>query len=77
MKTAISIPDSLFDAADRLAHRLGLSRSQLYVRAIERFLAEESDDDVTAQLNELYAREDSRLDDGVAAAQGRAVADEW
>jgi len=65
----------LFDAADWLAHRLGLSRSRLYVRAIERSLAEESDDNVTAQLNEIYAREDSRLDAGEAGAQRRAVAD--
>jgi predicted transcriptional regulator len=72
-----SIPDSLFDAADRLAHRVGFSRSRLYVRTIERFLAEELKDDVTAHLNEIYAREDSPLDAGMAAAQRRAVVDKW
>jgi hypothetical protein len=29
MRTAISIPDALFDAAEELAGRLGMSRSQL------------------------------------------------
>jgi mRNA-degrading endonuclease toxin of MazEF toxin-antitoxin module len=33
VKTAISIPDPLFDAAERLAKRLRIARSQLYCRA--------------------------------------------
>src|SRR5689334_20092234 len=37
MKTAISIPDRVFTQADRLAKRLGLTRSELYARAVERF----------------------------------------
>jgi metal-responsive CopG/Arc/MetJ family transcriptional regulator len=38
LKTAISIPDNLFEAADKVARRLGISRSELYQRAIARFL---------------------------------------
>jgi hypothetical protein len=33
MKTAISVPDDMFEEADRLAKRLGKSRSQLYTAA--------------------------------------------
>lgn len=73
MKTAVSIPDPLFRAADRVARRLRISRSQLYARALERYLAAESDDDVTARLDAVYAGEDSRLDRSVAAAQRRAL----
>jgi hypothetical protein len=64
----------LFEAAERVAHRLGLSRSQLYARAIERFLADDPDDEVTARLDEVYASEASSLDPDLARAQGRAVA---
>jgi predicted transcriptional regulator len=54
MKTAISLPDSLFDAAERLARRLGISRSELYQRAVKAYLQESRGDGVTEALNELY-----------------------
>lgn len=73
MKTAVSIPDALFSAADRLAARLGISRSTLYARALERFAAAEADEEITARLNEVYATEDSGLDPAFAAAQRRGV----
>jgi len=62
MKTAISIPDDLFEAADRAAERLGLSRSELYQRAIARFLDDESQALVTDALNEVYRSGPSALD---------------
>jgi metal-responsive CopG/Arc/MetJ family transcriptional regulator len=55
MKTAISIPDRVFTQADRLAKRLGLTRSELYARAVERFVGEHSDSEVTAALNSVYS----------------------
>ena len=39
MKTAISIPDPLFERADQLAQKLGKSRSQLYRDALDEYLA--------------------------------------
>jgi metal-responsive CopG/Arc/MetJ family transcriptional regulator len=77
VKTAVSIPDALFEAADRVARRLGLSRSELYARALERFLAEEPDDAITARLDELYADEGSTVDPALAEAQRRAVVEPW
>ena len=41
MKTAVSIPDNVFDAAEQVSKRLGVSRSRLYAIAIERLLARE------------------------------------
>ena len=61
MKTAISLPDPLFDAAERLARRLGISRSELYQRAVKAYLKESRGDGVTEALNELYG------DEGVTA----------
>jgi metal-responsive CopG/Arc/MetJ family transcriptional regulator len=77
VKTAVSIPDALFEAADRAARRLGLSRSELYARALERFLGEEPDDAITARLDEIYGLEDSSLEAEVVEAQRRAVAEPW
>ena len=64
MKTAISIPDPLFGAAERLAKRLGLSRSELYQRALQAFLQRHNDDGVTEALDKIYgpASEDGSLD---------------
>lgn len=56
MKTAISIPDTLYHSADALAERLGTSRSQLYSQAIELYVSEHATDQVTETLNEVYAR---------------------
>ena len=50
MKTAISLPDELFSAADALASQLGVSRSELYATAVAEYLAKHSASDVTARL---------------------------
>lgn len=57
MKTAVSIPDDVFDAADHMAQRLGHSRSQLYSRALREFIARHQPDQVTAALDAAYANE--------------------
>ncbi len=54
MKTAISIPEPIFKTADRLAKRLGMSRSELYVRAISNYVEEHSGQKVTELLNQVY-----------------------
>lgn len=69
MKTAISIPDRVFTQADWLAKRLGLTRSELYARAVERYVGEYSDSEVTAALNRVYADHTAGLDDGAEQSQ--------
>lgn len=59
MKTAISIPDELFRAAERAAKRLGLSRSEFYQRAISLYLEHQGATLVTDALNEVYRSEHS------------------
>ena len=71
MKTAISIPDSVFEQADRFAARHALSRSELYTRAVQAFLAQE--DRVTEQLDAIYASEDSSVDPVLAEIQRRSI----
>lgn len=55
MKTAISIPDDLFDEAERLAAESKQSRSQLYSRAVREYVARHSTDRVTAALNAVHS----------------------
>ena len=52
MKTAVSIPDDVFEDAERLASRLGTSRSQLYARALAEFVARHDDDRVTSLMDQ-------------------------
>ncbi len=54
MKTAISIPDSQFKAAERLARRLGVNRSELYRTAIADFVARHSTETIVSKLNTVY-----------------------
>lgn len=76
MKTAVSIPDPVFRAADDLARRMRVSRSELYARALVRMLEDEDDDSTTKRLNALYATEDSSLDPVLAELQRRALGDD-
>jgi metal-responsive CopG/Arc/MetJ family transcriptional regulator len=53
MKAAVSIPDDVFEEADRLARELNTSRSQLYSRALKEFLARHAPDQVTDAMNRV------------------------
>lgn len=78
MKTAISIPDPLFQAGERAAERLGLSRSELYATALAAYLHEHRHQDITARLNAVYAEEASTLDPVIAHIQALSLPkDDW
>ena len=69
MKTAVSIPDPIFDAAEKVAGRLGKSRSQLYAEALAEYVAKHRDEKVTEALNRVYAKQPARLDPVLEAMQ--------
>jgi len=73
MKTAISIPDPLFRKADDLAKHLEISRSELYARAVEEYLAEHRADRVREALDAVYGDESSEIDSALAAMQREAI----
>ncbi len=78
MKTAVSIPDELFESAEGLARRLGMSRSELYAKALRDYLREHRGEGITERLDEVYGAEESGLDPVVARLQGRSLPeDEW
>lgn len=61
MKTAISIPDDVFEHAERAAKRLGVSRSELFTRAVREYLGASRDASVTASYDEAFAADDDEL----------------
>jgi len=78
MKTAISVPDDLFKAGEELARREGLSRSDLYTRALRAFLAQRDRAAVTRRLNEIYDHEPAILDPVLGELQSRSFPEgEW
>lgn len=62
MKTAISLPDSVFAAAEALAAELGISRSELYTQALQAYLQKYNRQQILHQLNQVYAEGSSELD---------------
>lgn len=73
MKVAISVPDPVFDAAEKLANQLKLSRSQLYSQALAAFLKSRGAASVTAQLDAVHASGGEGLDPALAGAQFRSL----
>ena len=69
METAISLPDPVFEQAETLAQELGLSRSQLYTKALEAFLQKYNRDEILNSLNQVYSEETSELDPVLAKMQ--------
>jgi metal-responsive CopG/Arc/MetJ family transcriptional regulator len=78
MKTAVSIPDRVFQSAEKLAARLGVSRSELYARALASLVEQHREDIVTSKLNEIYADdgEDSSLEKELSVLQARSISRE-
>lgn len=52
MKTAISLPDHAAQRFDRIAQKHGMTRSEFYRRAAERYAHELADADLTTQIDE-------------------------
>jgi metal-responsive CopG/Arc/MetJ family transcriptional regulator len=78
MKTAISIPDALFERAERLAKRTRKSRSQIFSDAVREYLARHSTDEVTAAMDRVCAELESPGDEFVSSASSRILArSEW
>lgn len=69
MKTAISIPDPIFQAGETLAKNLNLSRSELYTKALQTFIAAHDAQHITDALNEVYNEHSSSLEPGIASLQ--------
>ena len=78
MKTAISIPDPVFEEAEETAARLGMSRSQLYAKAVQIFVAQHRRERVREALEAVYGSQESGLDPVLAQMQAMSLPkEEW
>jgi predicted transcriptional regulator len=82
MKTAVSIPDDVFEGAERLARRTNRSRSRLFSDALEEYLARHTPDKVTDAMNSALAQigeEAGKENDSFVSSAAHAVLErtEW
>jgi metal-responsive CopG/Arc/MetJ family transcriptional regulator len=54
VKTAISLPEPLFDRAEAVAHSLNISRSQLFATAVDEFLKRHERRALLEAINRAY-----------------------
>jgi predicted transcriptional regulator len=78
MKTAVSIPDEIFEKVERLARRAGRSRSEVFAAALAEYVARHAPDEVTDAMDRVIA-DVGDLPDTFVAAAGRRVLEqtEW
>jgi len=78
MRTAVSIPDDVFRAAERHARRTRKSRSRLYTEALSEYLARHTPDEVTEAMNQVVGQLSEPNDPFVMAAARRILErNEW
>jgi hypothetical protein len=73
MKTAVSLPDDLYERAERLAKRTGRSRSRLFTDALREYVAAHSPDEVTEAMNKACDEIGSTSDRFVRAVARRVL----
>ena len=82
MKTAVSLPDQLYEEAERTAQSLGIPRSQLFAKALEEFIATHKRKNITERLNQVYSgvgqtRLETVGDVGIEAIRNLTKNDTW
>ena len=76
MKVAISLPDPLFSAAEQMAERLHVSRSQLYAQALSEYLDKRQEAVITARLNAVFGETPQDVEQAIKKAQLKVLDDE-
>ncbi|HVS31383.1 MAG TPA: ribbon-helix-helix protein, CopG family [Thermoanaerobaculia bacterium] len=73
MKTAVSVPDDVFEKIERLARRSRRSRSEVFSAALREYVARHAPDEVTESMNKVCAAVNERTDEFVATASRRVL----
>jgi len=80
MKTAVSVPDDVFEQTPRFDRSNGRSRSEVYSAALREYVARHAPDEVTESLDRVVTElgPDGGRDPFIAAAGVRTLdASEW
>jgi len=73
MKTAVSIPDDVFEQVERLARRAKRSRSEVFSAALREYVARHAPDEVTEAINRACEQVGDDQDRFVAKAARRVL----
>ncbi len=73
MKTAVSIPDEVFEKVERLARRARKSRSEVFSAALREYVARHAPDEVTASIDQVCDRIGADSDSFVRNAARRVL----
>jgi len=76
MKVAVSVPDNIFEAAERLAKQRSVPRSQIFSEALAAYIESHGSEAVTSKLNEVYGEQAIVVDPGLAQAQLDSISHE-
>ncbi|CAN5755777.1 hypothetical protein BH24ACI3_BH24ACI3_14170 [soil metagenome] len=80
MKTAISVPQDIFELSEKLAKKLKISRSAVFALGVKRLSEDEAvdEDELIARINAVCATTDTSLDPAVKRMQARTLQrNEW
>lgn len=78
MKTAISVPEDVFQLSESLAKKLKVSRSKIFAMGVKKLAEEYDDDQITRKLDEFYVKEPAEIDPVVTKmAMMSLPKDEW
>jgi metal-responsive CopG/Arc/MetJ family transcriptional regulator len=77
MKVAVSVPEQVFEEAERMAKRLRVSRSRFYAQALEEFVKKHRGEGVRESLDAVYGAEPAKLDPVLTDLQAEALREEW
>jgi len=81
IKTAISIDKSLFAQANALARKMKVSRSRLFVLALEDFIRQQENREILEKVNAVYGDEpdeaEKELRRKMRQSFGRLVKGQW
>jgi metal-responsive CopG/Arc/MetJ family transcriptional regulator len=73
MKTAVSIPDEVFEKVERLARRSRKSRSEVFSAALREYVARHAPDEITESINEVCDKIGNQRDTFVRTAAQRVL----
>jgi len=77
MKSNITIPNSIYQAAEKLAKELGISLSELYIAALTTYISDREKNSVAEGTNAVYATEPSMLEPEMVEMQIIAEFNAW
>ena len=77
MKTDISIPNAIYQAAEKLAKELGISLSELYAAALTAYVSQHEKKNIAEKIDAVYVTEPSSIEPEMVELQIIAEFNAW